>query len=385
MPNWNKYILTQNWFAIVGADPRFPMAGREELFSKVVGVIGDFTEAQSNRGIMLIGDYGMGKTFTLIKIGQSFAAQKHILVVRLPLLPSDPAPKFGVDFAKRLYATIGKERLAELCQNSSLNFLGSVDEVIGRIFEYLSLESNGAKELSYDYIASSEPLTKSELAQLGVRRPLTSTAAAFESFFGLMCLAKSNQISSLLILVDEMEYLFTEKTSAKAAEVINNLRALLDLYSEKVARGINPDVFSNLIFVYAISDDGFAKLQTYEQRRPSRIAGGWMPFLDRISSGYRFFLEPLTRQETEQLIELRMSVDPLRHKQQPQPPFIPYTEEFIDYIYQLTGGNPRKIVAYCGVVLYEGLRKGISRIDKDFAKLTLKGFHMVTVEGESTT
>ena len=377
MADWNKYILTQNWFAIVGADPRFPMAGREELFNRIVGIIEDFGEAQSNRGLMVIGDYGMGKTFTLMKLEQIIVAQKPVLAIRLPLLPSDPVPRFGVDFVKRIYATIGKKRLVELCQNSPLNFLESVDEVIGRIFTNLSFDSDSYSELSYDYIASSEPFTKSELAQIVVRRPLTTTTAAFESFFGLMCLAKSNQISSVLILVDEMEYLFTEKTTAKAAEVINNLRALLDLYSEKVARGASLDKFSNAIFVYAISDDGFAKLQTYEQKRQSRGLGGWKPFLDRISPSSRFSLEPLTKAETVELIELRMSIDPLRHKQQPQPPFIPYTEDFIGYIYQVAVGKPREIVVYCGVVLREGLREGVSRIDMGFAKRILEGFHMV--------
>ena len=378
MTDWKKYQLTDNWFVSIGADSRFPMAGRQEFLSRLTQTIKDFVGAQANRGLMLIGDYGMGKTFTLMKLEQAIITEQPILAVRLPLLPSDTAPRFGVDFIRRIYATLGKKWLVELCQNSSLDFLDSVDGFIGQILTNLKSASNGdVVELSYDYLTSSQSLTKSELTQIQVRRPLTTTTAAFESFFGLMCLAKSNQKLSLLILVDEMEYLFTEKTSAKAAEVINNLRALLDLYGEKVTRGFGTDRFSNVIFLYALSDDGFDRLQAYEKRRQSSSGGGWRPFLDRINPGHRFFLEPLNRAETESLIELRMSVDPLRHKQQPQPPFIPYTEDFIDYIYEVTVGKPRDIVDYCGIVLSEGLRKGIVRINKEFARHILEGFHMV--------
>lgn len=378
MTDWKKYQLTDNWFVSIGADPRFPMAGRQEFLSRLTQTIKDFVGAQANRGLMLIGDYGMGKTFTLMKFEQAVITEQPILAVRLPLLPSDPAPRFGVDFIRRIYATLGKKWLIELCQNSSLDFLDSVDGFIGQILTNLKSASNSdIVELSYDYLTSSQSLTKSELTQIQVRRPLTTTTAAFEAFFGLMCLAKSNQKLSLLILVDEMEYLFTEKTSAKAAEVINNLRVLLDLYGEKVARGFGTDRFSNVIFLYALSDDGFDRLQAYEKRRQSSSGGGWRPFLDRINPGHRFFLEPLNREETESLIELRMSVDPLRHRQQPQPPFIPYTEDFIDYIYKVTVGKPRDIVYYCGIVLSEGLRKGIARIDKEFARHILEGFHMV--------
>ena len=378
MTDWKKYQLTDNWFVSIGADPRFPMAGRQEFLSRLTQTIKDFVGAQANRGLMLIGDYGMGKTFTLMKLERAIITEQPILAVRLPLLPSDPAPRFGVDFIRRIYATLGKKWLVELCQNSSLDFLDSVDGFVGQILTNLKSESNNdVVELSYDYLTSSQSLTKSELTQIQVKRPLTTTTAAFESFFGLMCLAKSNQKLSLLILVDEMEYLFTEKTTAKAAEVINNLRALLDLYSEKVARGFGIDRFSNVIFLYALSDDGFARLQAYEKRRQSSSGGGWRPFLDRINPGHRFFLEPLNREETESLIELRMSIDPLRQKQQPQPPFIPYTEDFIDYIYEVTVGKPRDIVDYCGIVLAEGLRKGIARIDKEFARHILEGFHMV--------
>lgn len=378
LTDWKKYQLTDNWFVSIGADPRFPMAGRQEFLSRVVQTIKDFIGVQTNRGLMLIGDYGMGKTFTLMKLEQAILADQPILAVRLPLLPSDPAPRFGVDFIRRIYATIGKERLIELCHNSSLGFLDSVDGFVRQIFTNLkSADNSDVVELSYDYLTSSQSLTKSELTQIQVRRTLTTTTAAFDSLFGLMCLAKSVQKLSLLILVDEMEYLFTEKSSAKAAEVINNLRALLDIYSEKVARGLSTDKFSNVVFLYALSDDGFARLQAYEQRRQSSSGGGWRPFLDRISLGHRFFLEPLKRGETESLIELRMSIDPLRHKQKPQPPFIPYTEDFIDYIYEVSVGKPRDIVDYCGIVLSEGLRKGIARIDNEFARHILESFHMV--------
>ena len=378
MTDWKKYQLTDNWFVSLGADPRFPMAGRQKFLDRLTQTIKDFIGVQTNRGLMLIGDYGMGKTFTLMKLEQSIVTEQPILTVRLPLLPSDPTPRFGVDFIRRIYATLGKHQLVELCQNSSFDFMKLVDGFVGQILTNLRpTDNDDVIELSYDYLTNNQSLTKSELKQIKIRRPLTTTPAAFELFFGLMCLAKSNQKLSLLILIDEMEYLFTQKATAKAAEVINNLRALLDLYSEKVARGFDTAKFSNVIFLYSLSDGGFAQLQEYEKRRQSTSGGGWMPFLDRINPGHRFFLEPLNRQSTESLIELRMSIDPLRQKQQPQPPFIPYTKDFIDYIYEVTAGKPRDIVDYCGIVLKEGLRKGIARIDKEFAKNILEGFHMV--------
>jgi type II secretory pathway predicted ATPase ExeA len=51
---------------------------------------------------------------------------------------------------------------------------------------------------------------------------------------------------------------------------------------------------------------------------------------------------------------------------------IPFTEDFVDYVFELTQGLPRKILEICATVLNEAANRGLKKIRKADARKILK-------------
>jgi hypothetical protein len=51
---------------------------------------------------------------------------------------------------------------------------------------------------------------------------------------------------------------------------------------------------------------------------------------------------------------------------------IPFTNEYVDYVYQLSQGLPRAIIEICGVVIAEAAQRKLKRIDRDGARGILR-------------
>jgi predicted ATPase len=91
---------------------------------------------------------------------------------------------------------------------------------------------------------------------------------------------------------------------------------------------------------------------------------GVAPFHRRVPQANIIDLDPLTKANTLKLIEMRMKT----RKSPLKPPYIPFTDDFIDYIYQMTKGRPSEIIMLCDMIFLEAHDKKLLEVDRKSAK-----------------
>jgi hypothetical protein len=358
-----EYKLTRNPFDS-RVDLTAPMAGRASESKRWKQLI-EGRKGNTGSSLNFIkGDYGVGKSYSLHQIYEYCKNDKEILPISLKFLPEDNISKFGLDFIRRIFANFEPKDIATEPPSEAFDELLAIFPDVGMVLKRLFLGDDG---LAAGFLRGDRPLTTHEARQLGNARKMNSTEVAKEYLLGFLFLLKKANILSLVLLVDEMEYVFSQMTGARAANVFNSLRDFYDLpQSEKALRLKFP--LANIIFFFAISQSGWTKLSDSEKKE-QRTGGPVQPFLDRKEDVIE--LLPLNEAETKQLIELRLSRSRTPGGQKNEV-LIPYTNDFVRYIFGLTQGNPRHIIERCDRVLIQGLQDMVPQLDEAYAREVLR-------------
>jgi len=358
----SKYRLKRDPFAS-RVDLTAPMADRKDEQRRWAEVIDRRKGLSGNSLNFIVGDYGLGKSYTLYQIGEQFKRDKEILRLYLKFLPEDTVQRFGLDFIMRIFRGLQPKSIPARLPKGSFDKVATLFPDIAIVLEkYLSDD-----ELAIAFLRGDRPLTTTELRNLGARRKLASTEVAKDYLLALLYLLRRARILTLLLLVDEVEYVFSQMTGAKIANVFNTLRDLYDLPQSPQALEFGQPL-ANIVFFFGISRAGWTRLNDLEKREQRR-GGPFQPFLDRKEEIIE--LQPLDLVEASVLIELRLHRDRVKGVVLDKP-LIPYTEDFVEYIYRLTRGNPRHIVERCDLVLLDGLRDMVPELTKAYAKQVLE-------------
>ncbi len=358
----SKYRLKRDPFAS-RVDLTAPMADRKDEQRRWAEVIDKRKGLSGNSLNFIVGDYGLGKSYTLYQIGEQFKQDKEILPLYLKFLPEDTVQRFGLDFIMRMFRGLQPKSISGRLAKGSLDKVATVFPDIAIVLEKYLCDD----ELATAFLRGDRPLTTTELRNLGARRKLASTEVAKDYLLALLYLFRRARILTLLLLVDEVEYVFSQMTGAKIANVFNTLRDLYDLPQSPKALEFGQPL-ANIVFFFGISMAGWTRLNDLEKREQRR-GGPVQPFLDRKEEIIE--LQPLGLVETSELIELRLRRDRIKGGVLNKP-LIPYTEDFAEYIYRLTRGNPRHIVERCDLVLLDGLRDMVPELTKAYAKQVLE-------------
>lgn len=357
-----KYRLRKDPFAS-RVDLTAPMADRKEEQRRWEEVI-ERRKGQSGNSLnFIVGDYGLGKSYTLYEIGQQFKRDRQILPLYLKFLPEDTVQRFGLDFIMRIFRCLHPRTIRGRLPKDSFKKMAALFPDIAIILEKYFNDD----ELAAAFLRGDRPLTAIELRNLGARRRLATTEVAKDYLLAFLYLLRRARISTLLLLVDEVEYVFSQMTGAKVANVFNTLRDLYDLPQSPKALEFGQPL-ANIIFFFGISRAGWTRLNDLEKREQRR-GGPFQPFLDRKEEVIE--LQPLNLPQARELIELRLRRDRVRGVVLDRP-LIPYTEDFVEYIYRLTRGNPRHIVERCDLVLLDGLRDMVSELTAAYARQVLE-------------
>lgn len=360
MANQNElrklYHLTSNPFSSrVQIDT--PLAGRK----REQGTWKDILSGKSGtRGCSLnfvIGDYGMGKTHTLYHIKKDCDDMGRISSVIIKLLPEDEIRNFGMDFVRRIFKSADAETKRSLSRIRKPRAEASLPEHVKIIQRYCRNDAVCTRLLTAGKVS------QRELTAAKVHTVLDNTETALEFLAALLSMLHDAQIRSLVLCVDEAEYIFSQMTSRKAALVFNSLRAMYDL-PESPNLGLPLQPIANIIFFFAISTAGMEKLRKMEKVE-SHQGGPIQPLLTRVHRSIS--LARLSQEETHQLVEIYLKTCRTTGKRLSSP-LIPYTKAFVDYVYSLTKGHPRGIVERCDYVITEGLKDHIKQITKEYAK-----------------
>jgi type II secretory pathway predicted ATPase ExeA len=361
------YDLSANPFAS-RTDPTAEMAGRKQEKAAWTEAIESRKAARANAINFIVGDYGFGKTLSLYQITQQYVTDPQVLTILMKILPEDKVSKFGVDFIQRILRSVPVGVLRRFGPQD-IDALRKVYPEPARIFERILLGDEDAKL----FLRGEASFTTAQLSRLAVRRKIDRTDIAREYLLSFLFLAKQIGIDTLLIAVDEVEYVFSQMRGANISLVFNALRDLYDLLDSPAARQL-PSLTTNIIFFLAISSAGWKKLNDLSRREQTE-GGPFQPLMRRF--GEIIELSPLNEEETRELIERRLRKNRVTGQYEAQP-LIPYTEDFVEYVYRLSLGNPGDIVKYCDYALEEGLREKAKLLNETFAKRAFIAHGLIT-------
>lgn len=361
------YNLKENPFES-RTDPTVDMAGRQEERAAWTEAIERRKGSRANAIHFIVGDYGFGKTLSLYKIAQQYADAPQVLAIFLKMLPEDRVSKFGVDFIQRIFRGVPIE-IFKRFELEDIKALRQVYPEPGIIFQRIVLGDDEARL----FLQGEVSFTAAQLSKLGVRRKIDRTDIAEEYLLGFLFLAKKVGINTLLLAVDEVEYVFSQMRGANISRVFNTLRSFYDLLDSPSARQL-PSSPANMVFFLAISSAGWTRLNDLSRREQTE-GGPFQPLMRRF--GKTIELNPLNEAETRELIELRLRRNRVTGEYEDQP-LIPYDESFAAYVSELSLGNPGAIVKYCDYALEEGLREKAKLLDKDFAEQAFIAHGLIT-------
>lgn len=354
---------------------------REEELADWRSIIQESTEVDRNFLVFIVGSYGRGKSLSLLKIVDEADNYKGVYSI-YHSFKGEESSKPGVDFILRIFKNIDfneiqKNHDSAVIKAAIKNIPDSLEEPKKILLKIFSCESKridswidnkpSPPELNKDaiyFLRGENNPSASELKKMGIIRKIDSVDVSKEYLISILCFLKNLGYSTLVLAIDEFEYLFSLVQQSKQSMYIALLRSLYDLPSGTT---YNHSIMANLAFFIAISEAGWSNLKEMEKREIPK-GGPIVPLLERVDK--ITVLGVFDERETRELIEKRLRFN--RTGNFESEPLIPFTEDFVDYIYIVTEGVPRYIVARCGEVLNAGISERQTQLTKEFAQLVLE-------------
>ena len=331
----------------------------------------------------IIGNYGRGKTLSLLKVSEDYKKNDLIYSVILNLKGEERSTP-GLDLILRIFRSIDFERLIKKTNTAELqeiikklpeNFK-ELKQILWKIYfgnlgsEQLTffnssqpIPQNIYKELAQNFLNGLISPTSAQLKELGILKKLDKIDVAKEYLNGLLFFIRKLGYKTFLICIDEFEGLFSLVSKNQQSTYIALLRSIYDFPTEPIKK----EETTNMIIFIGISEAGWESLQEMEKKE-SVIGGPTVPLLERIEKP--IVLSTFNENQTEKLIEKRLTFNRLEGKFENEP-LIPFTSDFVKYIHSITNGEPRYILIRTSHVLDAGIAEKVVKLDKIFAERVL--------------
>lgn len=360
---------------------------REEELGKWNNIIKQSSSLEKNYIVFIIGSYGRGKTLSLLKVVDEAEESKLVYSASFNFKGEEKS-KPGLDFIFRIFKGVDFTKIRSEQENKKLtDAIDLIPEILqeprrilrkicfteARKYQQRQLTGKHAKSivgheqenLALYFLTGEIRPTTSQLNELGVVRKIDSIDVAKEYLSAVLCFLRNLGYTTLLLAIDEFEYLFSLVPKSQHSIYIALLRGLYDF---PTGFGLKLGDVVNMVFFIAISEDGWEYLKEMEKREAS-TGGPTVPLLERVDAAIT--LGVFDEDQTKQLIIKRLRYNRIEGKFEDQP-LIPFTEDFVRFIYVQTNGEPRAIIVRCGQVLEAGLAARVKLLDSDFARHVLE-------------
>lgn len=356
---------------------------REKEIKQWLNVIKQSISINKNYIVFIIGSYGRGKTLSLLKIIDEAKKYEKIYPIYLNF-KGEERSKPGLDVIFRIFRSIdfseirnkktGKE-LKDAIAGIPEDF-EEVKNILNRIFFSAGIWNSENEKLKgkINFEIAKLPLyflggqlkpNVSQLRELGVIRKIENIDIAKEYLVGILYFMRNLGLKVLLLAIDEFESLFSLVSKSQQSIYVALLRSLYDFPPKP---NIKAESIANMAFFVAVSESGWGSLKEMEKMELS-TGGPTVPLLERVDLATS--LSVFDRNQSRTLIEKRLSYSRIKGKFEDKP-LIPFTEDFVDFIFQKTGGEPRYIIVRCGQVLNVGLDEEVLLLNKEFAQRVLE-------------
>jgi len=364
----------------------FWWVNREEELEEWNRILKQSSDVNKNYIVFIIGSYGRGKTLSLLKIVEEAKKYPELYPILLNFLGEEKSSG-GLDFIFRIFRNINFYKLVEGKDGRIINHaindfpegFSDVQNILKNIYQneiqskWFPVQNNGLKiseqkrspqsQTALFFLRGEIKPTSTQLKTIGIQRKIDNIDIAKMYCAGILLFIKNLGYNSIVIAIDEFEYLFSLVPPNLRNLYIALLRGLYDLPTEM---RIDPDRIANMVFFIAISEDGWINLKDVEKKELAS-GGPTVPFLVRVDA-----ITPLgvfDRRYAIDLISKRLQFN--RDGDYHDEPLIPFSEDFVDYILEKTGGEPRDIIKYCGEILDAGLAQRVPKLTRKFAQKIL--------------
>jgi len=362
---------------------------QDAVWQQIINRLSDSMQRGEVDTLILLGQYGYGKTFILHKLDDVLNGRSkekvpidpnEIVPCRINITPSEPKPKIGLTFVTSIFKNIGKSKLEEISKKMQLKDFEVLDIELKRVFNRFQQGTEEHKVAAFHWITGES--VNEENKMLNMRTGLKESDRALNYLTQFLVLLKRISYKSLVVLVDEFEYVVTVYSPSKVNQMMHMFRHIYDEFAESKTKGLN---LANLIFVIAITPTGWDDLTNLQKPTgiPVKTGGaGVRPWLNRVQPirGRNVFeLRPFNREETEMLVIARLEKK-RKETQVPYETFPFVTPPFIDLLYEQTKGVPKDIIQMCDVVISVALERGLPEINAENGKEILKTYHLFKEE-----
>lgn len=373
-----EYGFKENPFSDDSLD--YTMRGRDKEWKNTKKILDKFLTEGGSKTLLILGDYGYGKTFMLEKIVQGFNAgdfekSKKSIVASIRLAESEPEARIGLSFVTKIFYDIGSKNLEKIAKNAKNISKIEISSDMLNIIESLKKEKLNA----YEWL-SGESLSQSEKNNIGVKKILSKSSQALKILSDFQKVIRAAGFDNLVILLDEFEYIVNVYSEKQVTTILHTFKEIYDEFIRVNTK--KPGSMANLIFIIAMTPKGWDVLVETEARLSKKTGGGGItPWMERIRpEDFTVDLRPLGESATNELIKDRIKKKRLDYKKPPYETFPFIHPEFFNVIYKASEGNPRYILRFCDLVLEYALDEEVKEITGKYAQKILKKYPMARQE-----
>ena len=260
MVTLREYYFSENPFMPDSFD--YKMEGRKKEWGKIAERLNKAFNEIGSKTVILLGDYGYGKTFTLERIEEDINSDhpdidgKGNLVVPIKMAESEPETRISLAFVTKLFKVLYKnEKMISIAKKA----IKSHVELSSDFKKVLSSIASG-KEEGWNWLIGDS--TTAENKVLGVRSWLYSGPQAMGIFYEFLKAAKAAGVRNVLVLIDEFEYVVNVYSNNKITQILHMFKEVYDetMHINTKQRGS----ISNCVFLIAMSPTGWTYLTEME-------------------------------------------------------------------------------------------------------------------------
>lgn len=361
---------------------------REQELSAWNEIMSKALVTKKNYLSFIIGSYGRGKTLSLLKIVDESKKYPKILSSFLNLKGEEKSVP-GLDLMFKIFRSINFYEIVKNIKPSILRemidgmpdeinevkhvlltiYFGNTEAYQASMFTNLNkLAENRISEIALRFIQGYITPTNIQMKEIGIVRKLDEVDIAKEYLLGILIFTKKLGYDSCLVAIDEFEALFSLVTKSQQSIYISLLRSLYDYPLGVQGDKLSKVDLSNMVLFMGISESGWSSLSEMKDKEEA-VGGPTVPFLERVDN--KTVLSTFTTSQTLELIEKRLKYNRIDGVIKDEP-LIPFTDDFVKYVHEITNGEPRYILVRCGHVLDAGIAERVPKLDRKFAQRVLE-------------